>query len=108
MSYNLTLLTSATEKSIGMLVCQSNQIANEFPAYVLLILVFFVSLTIILQRGRTLYSALPVCFFITSLISIIFVTIRCSNKGMIPLWLVFTLWGATALFTGLRIIIKRD
>ena len=105
--YNLTMVTATAEKSIGNLVCLTNKMASCLPAYIILILTFAITLTVLLQKGKTLYTVMPVSFFGVSILSTIMIAIRCDGSGMVPLWLVFTLWGFTAVFTSLRVIIHK-
>lgn len=106
--YNLSIMTAATDKSIGNMVCLANNMVDSFPAHGLLILTFAITLTVVLVKGKTIYTAMPVSFFITSMISTIFVAMRCNGEGMVAVWLVFTLWGATAVATAIRVAVNRD
>lgn len=106
MTYNMTLLTNMTTVSPGNFVCNINYLSSHFLAYVLIALVIAISLTLLIKKGYTMYSALPVSFFYGSVLASLGLLMTCQSKTAVPLSLVVILWLLTAIFIGIRVVIK--
>lgn len=110
MAYDLSNLTnmSGGETSYATFFCEASHVSNDWMAYIVVFLILIVALVAIIKKGYTLYTALPVSFFLGSLAATFMWAMKCTSGHTLPGWVAVTFWAATTLFVGLRIAVKES
>lgn len=101
--YNITNLTDGTSTSMVRMFYEVNSLSNNWVAYMILIVLFAIVLTLLLKNQKSFSDAFISSSFLILVIGLIFRLININGNGMIPTSILILLF----ILFGISIALKR-